>query len=158
MAVMLYMAGVPMLAFALGIYLPISINMAVLSGAFVSHIVGRTGGSEKVKTARREQGILIASGLMAGAAIFGIITAILRQAAIGAPIRFISFGEKFWLDHTEAGDSFLQSEAAHWYEGLTGQGISLIMFVGLGLACFLLAKKGAEWYLREEEEAERELT
>ena len=31
-AIMLYMAGVPMLAFALGIYIPIPINMAVLAG------------------------------------------------------------------------------------------------------------------------------
>ena len=68
-AIMLYMAGVPMLAFALGIYIPIPINMAVLAGAFVSHIVGKTGGSEKVRKARQDQGILIASGLMAGAAI-----------------------------------------------------------------------------------------
>ncbi len=153
-AIMLYMAGVPMLAFALGIYLPISINMAVLAGAFVSYIVGKTGGSEKVKTARREQGILIASGLMAGAAIFGIITAILRQAAIGAPIQYVSIGEKFWLDEAEGGESFLQSEAMHWYEGLVGQGVSLVMFIALGVACFLLARQGAKWYLREEQEAE----
>ena len=157
-AIMLYMAGVPMLAFALGIYIPISINMAVLAGAFVSYIVGNTGGSEKVKKARQEQGILIASGLMAGAAIFGIITAILRQPALGAPIRFISVGEKFWLEHTKAGEAFLQSESADWYEGVWGQGISLVMFVGLAVVCFLLAKKGAEWFLREEEEAEREST
>ena len=64
-AVMLYMAGVPMLAFALGMYIPISINMAVLAGAFASYIVGNTGGSEKVKKARQDQGVLIASGLMA---------------------------------------------------------------------------------------------
>ena len=68
-AIMLYMAGVPMLAFALGIYIPIAINMAVLAGAFVAYIVGKTGGSEKVRKARQDQGILIASGLMAGGAI-----------------------------------------------------------------------------------------
>ena len=109
-AVMLYMAGVPMLAFALGIYIPIPINMAVLAGAFVSYIVGKTGGSEKVRKARQDQGILIASGLMAGGAIFGIIAAILRQPALGAPIRFISIGEKFSLEHTKAGEPFLQSK------------------------------------------------
>ena len=78
-AIMLYMAGVPMLAFALGIYIPVSTNIAILAGAFVSHLVGQTGGSEKVRKARQDQGILIASGLMAGAAIFGIVAAVLRK-------------------------------------------------------------------------------
>ena len=135
-AIMLYMAGVPMLAFALGIYIPIPINMAVLAGAFVSYIVGKTGGSEKVRKARQDQGILIASGLMAGAAIFGIIPAILRQPALGAPIQYISLGEKFWLEHTKAGESFLQSKSADWYEGVTGRGSAWLMFLGLAVACF----------------------
>ncbi len=153
-AIMLYMAGVPMLPFALGIYIPFAINMAVLAGAFVSHIISKTGGSEKVKTARREQGILIASGLMAGAAIFGIIAAILRLPVIGAPIRFLSFGEIFKYDTTKAGEVYLKGEAMEWYEGLAGQGISLAMFVLLAVACFLLARQGAKWALREEETAE----
>ena len=57
-AVILYMSGVPMLAFALGMYLPIGINMAVLFGAFTAFIVGRTGGSDRVKKARAEQTVL----------------------------------------------------------------------------------------------------
>jgi putative OPT family oligopeptide transporter len=156
-AIMLYMAGVPMLAFALGIYLPISINMAVLAGAFVSYIVSNTGSSEKVKKARQDQGILIASGLMAGAAIIGIITAVLRQPVLGAPIRFISFGEKFELKYTKSGEAFLPpGKAEEWFEGLAGQGVSLIMFVLLSVTCFWLAKKGAEWYLQEEAAAEQD--
>ncbi|NLE37189.1 MAG: hypothetical protein GX621_04105, partial [Pirellulaceae bacterium] len=143
-----------MLAFALGIYLPISINAAVLAGAFVSYLVGKTGGAERVKKARQDQGILIASGLMAGAAIFGIVTAVLRQPGLGAPIRFIAIGEKFVLEQTEAGEAFLESTSAAWYEGFDGQVISLMMFVGLGLVCFLLARAGADWSLREEAEAE----
>ncbi len=122
-AIMLYMAGVPMLAFALGIYLPISINMAVLAGAFVAHLVGSTGGSEKVKKARQDQGILIASGLMAGAAIFGIITAILRQPALGAPIQYHFHAAKSsCLTQTPTGELFLESKPAGWYEGICGPG------------------------------------
>ena len=158
-AVMLYMAGVPMLAFALGIYISIPVNMAVLAGAFVSHIVGNTGGSEKVSKARREQGVLIASGLMAGGAIVGgIVPAILRQVKLGAPIQHISYGEKFFVTQTKAGEPYLDSTLADWYKGFPGQGISLLMFLGLAVICFWLAKKGAEWYLQEEEAAEREST
>jgi putative OPT family oligopeptide transporter len=94
-AIMLLMAGVPMLAFALGMYLPISINAAVLAGAICAWIISKTGGSKKVRKARAEQGILIASGLMAGAAIFGILTAVMRLPAVGAPIRFVSVGVDF---------------------------------------------------------------
>jgi putative OPT family oligopeptide transporter len=140
-ALMLFMAGVPMLAFALGIYLPISINMAVLAGAVAAWIVGKTGGSEEVREARREQGILIASGLMAGAAIFGVITAAMRTKDFGALIRYVSVGEKFSLN--EAGN--LVSESAHWYEGFTGQLIGLLMLVALAFVCFLLARLGARW-------------
>ncbi len=157
-AIMLYMAGVPMLAFALGMYISIPINMAVLAGALVSYIVGKTGRSEKVKKARGEQGVLIASELMAGGAIFGIVAAILRLTAVGAPIRFMAIGEEFWLEQTAAGEPFLQSKAADWFKGAWGQGISLAMFIGLAVVCFWLAKKGADWYLSEEEAAEREST
>jgi hypothetical protein len=94
--------------------------------------------------------------MMAGAALLGILSAILRQPALGAPIRFISLGEKFWVERTPAGESFLQSKAVDWYDGLAGQGISLAMFLGLAVVCFLLAKKGAEWFLREEAAAEGE--
>ncbi len=153
-AIVLYMAGVPMLAFALGMYLPISINLPVLIGAFVAWLIGNSGPTEKIKQARREQGTLIASGMMAGAAIFGIITAILRQPGLGAPIKFLSIGEKFWLSTDPlTGTKVLESEAAHWYEGLMGQGISLVMYVILALVAFALAKLGADWFLKEQEEA-----
>jgi len=152
-AIVLYMAGVPMLAFALGMYLPIYINLAVLFGAFVNWIVSNSGGSERVKKVRGEQGVLIASGMMAGAAIFGIITAILRQTVLGAPIQYISVGEKFWVETAASGDAYLKTEAAHWYEGGWGQGISFLMFCLLALVTFLLARKGAQWFMAEEDAA-----
>lgn len=140
-ALMLLMTGLPMLAFALGIYLPIAINMAVLAGAVAAWIVGKTGGSEKMRQLRQEQGTLIASGLMAGAAIFGVITAALRTKDFGALIRHISIGEKFSLN--EAGD--LVSEPMHWYEGFQGQMIGLLMLLALAVICYLLACLGARW-------------
>ena len=146
-AVMLYMAGVPMLAFALGMYLPIFINTPVLFGAFVAWLIGMTGGSKKVREARTSQGILIASGLMAGAAIFGIVTAILRLDFTGYAIRFLSIGEIFTvqskvIEGTE--QTFLTSESAHWYEGILGQGLGFGTYVVLALGCYLLARWGAE--------------
>ena len=103
-AVLLFMAGVPMLAFALGMYLPISINIAVLGGAAVAWLIAKSGGSEEVRKARSEQGTLIASGLMAGAAIIGIVTAVLRLPQLGAPIQLISVGEQHVLHAVVAGE------------------------------------------------------
>jgi len=148
-AVLLWMASVPMLAFALGMYLPIGINMAVLAGGVCAYIVSRTGGSEEVRTARTEQGTLIASGMMAGAAIAGILSAVLRLDAVGSPIRFLSVGVDFELATNAAGATTLKHTAAEWFHHSTGQIISLVMFILLGVACFLLARMGANWELAE---------
>jgi putative OPT family oligopeptide transporter len=142
-AIMLYMAGVPMLAFALGMYLPISINMAVLAGAFVAWLISKTGKNKAVREARSSQGTLIASGLMAGAAIFGIITAILRLDFTGYAIRFLSVGEVFEVVTKEGGIRTLDSHTLGWYDGTLGQGLGLGMYILLALACYALARWGA---------------
>ncbi len=150
-AVMLFMSGVPMLAFALGIYLPIYINMAVLAGACCAWLICKTGGDERTRKARAEQGILIASGMMAGAAIFGILTAVLRLPDLGALIQYLSVG----VDYSVA-DGQLQEKAAHWFEGSTGQLVSLGMLVLLGFACYGLARLGAGWQIKAEREPPEE--
>ncbi len=98
---------------------------------------------------------------MAGAAIFGIVTAILRLPAIGAPIQYISVGEKLSVvPAATTGDLILQSTTPDWYDynGVWGQGISLVMFLGLAVVCFLLAKKGADGFVREEDAEEKDGT
>jgi putative OPT family oligopeptide transporter len=149
-ALMLLMSGIPMLAFALGMYLPISINAAVLAGAAVAWLVSKTGGSDKVREARAEQGILIASGLMAGAAIFGIISAVFRVPKLGALIQYVSVGVDFWLEDV-AGTAVLEEHAHAWYTGFQGQMIGLVMLLVLAFACFLLARLGAKWMLESEQ-------
>ncbi|MCK9458893.1 MAG: oligopeptide transporter, OPT family [Proteobacteria bacterium] len=150
MAIILYMAGVPMLAFALGMYLPFGINMAVLFGAFTAWIVSKTGGSDRVRQARAEQGTLIASGLMAGAAIFGIITAVLRLPDIGAPIQHISLGLGLKLEGAGLAEMPPQNAFQTFYAE-NGQILSLVMLCALALACFLLAMWGAKKTIREED-------
>ena len=97
-AIMLLMAGVPMLAFALGMYLPIYINMAVLAGAICAWVIARTGKTVEEKKARAEQVNLVAAGLMAGAAIVGLMIAVLRLTGIGAPIQYISVGVDYRIE------------------------------------------------------------
>lgn len=97
-AILLFLSSVPMLAFALGMYLPLGINLALLAGAFCGWLVARTGKTPEERKRREEQGPLIASGLMAGAAIFGILTALLRLPALGAPIQYISVGKDYKVE------------------------------------------------------------
>jgi hypothetical protein len=148
-AIMLYLAEVPMLAFALGMYLPISITACQLAGGLTAWLVSRSGSTPEIQNARREQGTLIASGMMAGAAIIGIVSAVLRLKEVGAPIRALSVGVNFFYETSESGNVLLKHAAQPWYAGFTGQMISLVAFVLLGVACYLLARKGASWELAE---------
>jgi len=68
-AVILEFCRVPSLAFALGMYLPIQLNTAVLAGGIMSHFVNRRG------KASEERGVLVASGYIAGGAIAGVVAA-----------------------------------------------------------------------------------
>ncbi len=80
-SVILAMSGVPALAFALGMYLPIELNTAVLLGGFLAYLVGRSGSDENLVKMRKEKGILVASGYIAGGSIAGVVSAVM--AALG---------------------------------------------------------------------------
>ena len=77
-ALALQMINVPPLAFALGMYIPLELNTPILLGGLISHIVSTRSKDEAVNTARRERGTLIASGLIAGGAIMGVMSALLK--------------------------------------------------------------------------------
>ncbi len=143
LSLLVTMAGLPTLAFALGMYLPISLTSAQLVGGFVAWLVARSGGSDAVRQARKEQGMLIASGLMAGAAIFGILSAVLRLKETGFAVRFLSIGVDFSQKVSATGEPVLASEPAPWFAGAAGQGLGLAAFVGLMVATVLLARWGA---------------
>jgi putative OPT family oligopeptide transporter len=142
-AILLEMAKVPALAFGLGMYLPIEINMAVFFGAAVGHFIGRSGGTEEERAARKEQGTLIASGLMAGAAIIGTIGAILLLPQVGEPMLLV---DAVHLSEQGAGTF------AEWYEGIGSQLLSVLGLAALVAACYWLARTGAGWQRQEEGE------
>jgi uncharacterized oligopeptide transporter (OPT) family protein len=80
LSLILRMVNVPALAFALGMYLPIELNTPLLLGGFLSWLVSRkrAGEGDEVVKPRQDRGILIASGLMAGGAIMGVVDAIVN--------------------------------------------------------------------------------
>ncbi len=82
LALLLDMIGIPALAFSLGMFLPLQLNIPLLVGGAIAWFIGSRSKDEVVNKARKDKGTLLASGLLAGAAIFGVISAILRYAGV----------------------------------------------------------------------------
>ena len=80
LALILTMIGVPALAFALGMFIPLDLNTPLLIGGLVSWYVSTRSKDEKVNKMRRERGTLIASVFIAGGALMGVISAVLKYA------------------------------------------------------------------------------
>ncbi|MBI5238945.1 MAG: oligopeptide transporter, OPT family [Elusimicrobia bacterium] len=80
-AVALEMLQVPALVFALGMYLPLELNTPALAGGIINHYINERAGRHKGEAGRsmRERGVVIASGLMAGGALGGVLGAALSM-------------------------------------------------------------------------------
>ena len=78
LALILTMIGVPALAFALVMFIPLDLNTPLLIGGLVSWYVSTRSKEEKVNKIRRERGTLIASGFIAGGALMGVVSAVLK--------------------------------------------------------------------------------
>ena len=81
-AIVLWMIGVPPLAFALGTYLPMDINLPVLVGGFLSWLVSSRSKDEKLNALRLSEGSTVASGFVAGGAIGSLFSAVLHIAGV----------------------------------------------------------------------------
>jgi putative OPT family oligopeptide transporter len=76
-AVLAEIVGIPSLPFAVGIYLPLSTMTPIYVGGLVRHIIEkRAGHNEELKRRRREKGILLGSGFIAGEGLTGVGIAI----------------------------------------------------------------------------------
>lgn len=81
-AIALTMCKITALAFALGMFIPIDLNLPLLVGGAISWFVSTRSKDEKVNAARQEKGTLIASGFIAGGALMGVVSAILKFANV----------------------------------------------------------------------------
>lgn len=82
LALVLTALKVPALPFALGMFIPIDLNLPMLVGGAISWYVGSRSKDKALNDARQEKGTLIASGFIAGGALMGVVSAILRFAQI----------------------------------------------------------------------------
>ncbi|MDE6527106.1 MAG: OPT/YSL family transporter, partial [Muribaculaceae bacterium] len=76
LALILNWLGVPALAFCLGMFLPLHLNTPMLVGGLVNYFVSHSSKDADVCRARTDRGTLVASGLIAGGALFGVFAAI----------------------------------------------------------------------------------
>ncbi len=92
LALILNWLGVPALAFCLGMFLTLSLNTPMLVGGLVSWFVGRSTKDKELAKARSDRGTLIASGLIAGGALFGVFAAITILCGVDVPTNGGEFG------------------------------------------------------------------
>ena len=81
-AVVLTWMKVPALAFALGMFIPIELNTPLLIGGAINWFVTSRSKDDNVNKERGEKGTLIASGFIAGGALMGVVSALLRFGGI----------------------------------------------------------------------------
>ena len=104
-ALILFFIKIPPLAFALGMFIPIDLNLPLLIGGAINWYVGSRTKDESINKTRVEKGNLLASGFIAGGALMGVVSAI---------IRFAGFDNLF---NTE------------WVENNASQWLGLVMYI-----------------------------
>jgi len=127
LAIILEIIGVPPLAFALGMYLPIYLNTPVLIGGLISHFVAKSSKDPTISAKRKDKGTLIASGFIAGGAIMGVISAFI-----------IFFGKQI------AGESWSLMKAIgteHWAESSGAEILGFVMFILLSIYMYIDSKR-----------------
>ena len=114
-AILLTIFKVPALAFCLGMFIPIDLNLPLLVGGAISWFVSTRSKDKALNAARQEKGTLIASGFIAGGALMGVVSAILKFAKV---------------------DWFLDSWNAAY-----GEAIAIIPFIGIILYMIFASMK-----------------
>ncbi|HWF17616.1 MAG TPA: OPT/YSL family transporter, partial [Verrucomicrobiae bacterium] len=134
-AIVLELAGIPSLAFAVGVYLPISSSAPVFVGGLVRWLVDQRMRrrlrehdlSEAQLSAESDKspGVLLASGYIAGGAITGII--------LGIMLTRLSNVDKKLTDWAEAFNPFYAGPNADW--------LALLPFVALTGFLYLVGRE-----------------
>ncbi|HLP17960.1 MAG TPA: oligopeptide transporter, OPT family, partial [Bacteroidota bacterium] len=110
-SLILVMVNISPLAFALGMYIPQELNTPLIFGGLIAWFVTTRTKNERLNTARFSRGTLIASGFIAGGALFGVLNAFLKFVD-----QQVHFGYDAWF-------------ATAWAESKNGELTGLVMFI-----------------------------
>jgi len=108
----------PALAFALGMFIPLQLNTPLIVGGLLQKYLSTSSKDPEINKAREQRGILISSGLIAGAALFGVVGALLLFT--GVDPNFIH------LNQMQVGENWEFIPGCPWPEGL-----ALLAFIAL---------------------------
>ena len=114
-ALILDRCKVPALAFALGMFIPLELNIPLLVGGAVNWYVTTRSKDEAVNKARGDKGTLLASGFIAGGALMGVVSALLKFGGI-------------------------EFDCSSWWENHLSELLSLVAYAAL-ILYFILATK-----------------
>ncbi len=92
-AIVLDRCHISALAFALGMFIPLELNVPLLVGGAVNWYVTTRSKDAEVNKERGEKGTLIASGFIAGGALMGVVSALLKFC--GVEFEY----ESWWSNH-----------------------------------------------------------
>lgn len=124
LAIILTLCKVPALAFALGMFIPLELNVPLVVGGAINWWVTSRSKDAEVNKQRGERGTLIASGFIAGGALMGVVSALLKFA-----------GLEIWLS-----DMGLSVPATWWMNPLS-EVCSLIAYIFLILFFVRVTRK-----------------
>ncbi len=115
LALVLDRCKVPALAFSLGMFIPIQLNIPLIIGGAVNWYVTTRSKDEQINKLRGDKGTLIASGFIAGGALMGVVSALIKF-----------FGIEF--DHAE------------WWQNHLSELLALVAYIAL-ILYFIMATK-----------------
>lgn len=92
-ALVLDRCKIPALAFSLGMFIPLELNIPLLIGGTINWFVTSRSKDKAINTARNEKGTLIASGFIAGGALMGVVSALIKFGGIEFDY------ENWWSNH-----------------------------------------------------------
>jgi len=116
-ALIMEFIGVPPLAFALGMYIPLELNVPLVVGGLIAHLISKSSKDKDLATRRYDKGILISSGFIAGGAIIGVVSAILKYLDLE---RFIHLG---------------------WADRPIGEPLAMAMFIALSIYLYIDSRR-----------------
>jgi putative OPT family oligopeptide transporter len=122
-AVAIELLGIQSLPFAIGLYLPLSLSTPIMIGGIIAMLIKKSNKDKILVNARHQMGILFGSGLVAGDAIVGVVTA---GIIVG------SGGYRGFFDAHEPMTGTLT--------GAFGPYLSLIAFAGLAVLFYYVAR------------------
>lgn len=81
-AILLTLFKIPALAFSLGMFIPLELNLPLLVGGAIAWYVSTRSKDQQINEERKDRGTLLASGFIAGGALMGVVSAIMRFAGV----------------------------------------------------------------------------